>query len=156
MKTLQQTLNESLNEGSEFNDFKFQVKPNGDIKDSPISFFNYVKIKNLLSSNSPILKQYAAVRKYFKQYAAGVTGANRDAKFLVKETGECWKNKAEVKAAVSKNNINAYSKKGKKTDYGEIGAEQVVIDIDTVENLLKKYYNSSTYGYDIHGANGIK
>lgn len=84
------------------------------------------------------LNSYVIHTKYFHQYAAGVTGANRVERILVSESGLGYTYAAAAYKDAKEHGIKPYSKKGVDEGYGEVGAEVYTREAITVREALER------------------
>jgi hypothetical protein len=95
----------------------------------------YLK-KNVNELPEEFLNQYVIYTTYFQQYAAGIGGTHKRERFLINKNGEGYPYAAAAYKAAKDNGIKAYTKNGRVTPYGEIGAEQFTRKAITVREAL--------------------
>lgn len=92
-----------------------------------------------------ILNGYVIYTTYFKQYAWGVTGCNYGSSVYVQEDGKPFPYAAAAYKAAKEAGIKPYSKKGRDTGYGEIGAEEFTRTAMTVKDFLNMEVYHASY-----------
>ena len=101
-----------------------------------ISYTRYYGYTGFQKLNIPD-NRYVLEVKYFHQYAEGVTGANHSR--TIYTTPEGFKTKTEAREFMKLIKLKPYSKKGRPTPYGNIGAESLAVDIVPAGNIKDGY-----------------
>lgn len=83
------------------------------------------------------LNQYIIYMTYFNQYAPGITGATRNARFIISKDGTGFPYAAAAYKAVKDAGIKPYEKKGRETPYGNVGCEVLKRKAITVREALQ-------------------
>jgi hypothetical protein len=107
------------------------------------------KLKNKIDElPEEFLNQYVIYTTYFQQYAAGICGVNRNTRLLISKDGNGYPYAAAAYKAAKDNGIKPYSRKGRVTPYGEIGAEEYTRKAITVREALKLGMNSMPVSFE--------
>lgn len=97
----------------------------------------YVLQRNIENIPEEILNGYVIYTTYFEQYAWGITGCNHSSAVFVQEDGKPFPYATAAYKAAKEAGIKPYSRRGRDTGYGEVGAKQYTRKAITVREFLK-------------------
>lgn len=83
------------------------------------------------------LDAYVIYTTYFHQYAPGCTGAVRKFRLYVSEQGLGYPYAAAAHKDAKEHGLFPYTKKGRDTEYGELGAKQFTRTAITIREALE-------------------